>query len=86
MPRALVRHLQPGRDDGVNALVPTSSGFAEFSRSYSSGGFRYYYPKLKGPDGRTGYAINVNHNDCTASCADGAITSKTLLRDGHDYR
>lgn len=76
----------PGRYDGVIALVPTPGGFAAFSPSYSSGGFRYYYAELAGPDGRTGYAIEVSNNDCNPSCADGSITSKTLQWNGRDYK
>jgi hypothetical protein len=77
----------PGRYDGVLVLVPTPDGFQDigWGATHYQGKRAYYYAKLEGPGPNRQYTIRQFNNDCTPSCAAGAVTSQVLHWNGTDY-
>ena len=77
----------PGRYDGVLVLVPTPTGFQDigWGNTHYQGKHAYYYAKLEGPGSNGQYTIRQFNNDCSPSCAGGAITSHVLQWNGTDY-
>jgi serine/threonine-protein kinase len=79
----------PGRYDGVLVLIPDPGGFEDIgwddTYSHYSGRHAYYYVELVGPGSDGMYTIRQSSNDCTPSCAEGAVTSKILHWNGSDY-
>lgn len=80
----------PGRYNGVYALVPNDDGFEDigFKDSdvhYTGGRFGFYYADLDGPGSDGKYTIKQSSNDCTPDCAGGTLTTKALHWDRHDY-
>jgi hypothetical protein len=79
----------PGRYNGVVVLVPDEDGFADIgwdqSGEYQSTTNAFYYAELEGPGSDGRYAITQYGNDCEPSCADGAISEKTLRWNGSQY-
>ena len=77
----------PGRYDGVLVLVPTPDGFQDigWGDTHYAGKRAYYYAKLEGPGPNGQYTIRQFNNDCSPSCAAGAVTSQGLHWNGTDY-
>ncbi|WP_155762835.1 hypothetical protein [Mycobacterium colombiense] len=81
----------PGRYDGVLALIPDSGGFEDIgwddlsSYQHFSGKHAYYYAQLLGPGTNGEYTIRRSHNDCTPDCASGTTTAQDLHWNGNDY-
>src|ERR1700738_1323172 len=74
----------PGRYDGVLVLVPTPTGFQDigWGNTHYQGKHAYYYAKLEGPGSNGQYTIRQFNNDCSPSCAGGAIPSHVLQWNG----
>ncbi|MFT4126231.1 MAG: hypothetical protein QM662_08380 [Gordonia sp. (in: high G+C Gram-positive bacteria)] len=75
----------PGRYRGVIVLIPTPAGFAPFSHDYRTGLNRYYSAELIGPDPTIGYSITLSANDCSPTCADGTVSTRTIHWNGSAY-
>jgi hypothetical protein len=81
----------PGRYDGVLALIPDSGGFEDIgwddltTEQHFSGKHAYYYAQLLGPGTDGEYTIRRSHNDCTPDCASGTVTTQDLHWNGSDY-
>ena len=81
----------PGRYDGVLALVPTEDGFEDIGWSDASYGTHYdgkrayYNARLDAIAADGQYRIRTYHDDCTPSCAEGATSEVVLHWDGTDY-
>jgi hypothetical protein len=81
----------PGRYNGVLALIPNAAGFEDIgwdnqsSTTHYSGKHAYYYAELVGPGANGQYTIRQSRNDCTPSCAAGTVTTKDLHWNGSDY-
>jgi hypothetical protein len=81
----------PGRYDGVLVLVPDRDGFEDIGWADQQYGTRYqgrrayYYATAEGPGADGRYTIRQSRNNCTPTCAEGAITSVLLHWNGHDY-
>ena len=79
----------PGCYDGVLVLIPDPGGFEDIgwddTYSHYSGRHAYYYAELVGPGSDGMYTNRQSSNDCTPSCAEGAVTSKILHWNGSDY-
>ncbi|MFI0420953.1 hypothetical protein [Spongiactinospora sp. 9N601] len=81
----------PGRYDGVLALVPNAGGFEDIGWSnpddhYSGGKFAYYNAKLVGPGADGRYTITRYENSCDPSCAEGVTAEVTLRWKGQEYQ
>ncbi|MGW4094908.1 hypothetical protein ACWEH3_34375 [Nocardia sp. NPDC004718] len=66
----------PGRYDGVMAIVPIDGGISSIDR---------YNARLIGPGADGQFTIEYKHHDCTPSCADGPTTSEIQHWNGTDY-
>lgn len=84
-------NYNPGRYDGVIALIPSATGFEDIgwrdpsSQNEYIGRHAYYYAELIGPDSNGQYIIRQSSNDCVPDCAGGTITHQDLRWNGSDY-
>ncbi|MFD7847106.1 hypothetical protein ACFV4K_29780 [Nocardia sp. NPDC059764] len=66
----------PGRYDGVMALVPVKGSVKSIDR---------YNARLLGPGPDGQFTIEYKHHDCTPSCAEGPTTTEIQHWNGTDY-
>lgn len=78
----------PGRYNGVTALLPVPGGFADHGTLPESGDYRsrFYYAEVDNPDGDGSFEIQHFANDCDPSCAEGTTTSALWEWTGDGYR
>jgi hypothetical protein len=83
----LLINYNPGRYNGVIVLASTPGGFTDFGSipPDNSYGGRFYYANAVDLDGNGTFAIRAMSNDCTPSCAGGAITTKIYRWNDTDY-
>lgn len=82
-------NYNPGRYNGVDILVPTTTGFEPLTKHQSkkptTGVRDFYSAELKGPGADGRYTIEQSSNDCQPACASGTITKQTFVWNGSDY-